>query len=420
MKRKRLLSFAPGLFFEGASWPSDGDEPFFSMRRPSTGSDPGSGGSAGSSPTPIDPDAGKPKQSWFLKSGTNCIVTLRIESGVDGGSESYLLVNDETKIEKFEFVDVNGELGPPHIGETWLCRVLQNEAGEFLRLQPLRLHSNIELPSIWLSNLNKQLLQVGLSSGINIMLIGEQGCGKTTVAEAVANYKKWQFRMIAGNTIKKYHNLLGQNIPIVVDGQQRFEHEYSQLVKVLLEANENPAITYCAFLDEFNRIDEKGQDVLLNIVSGKTRVLHLPTGLSIPVGSNIRFMAACNEGNAFTVAKSDAAGKDRWMIVKMGYMPAAVEVEHCLRLYPDCPPEPLIMAIAVINGLRAKKNDIKLRLSHNVSTRCAENVAQLLSCGIALKETLLTAVANQYEGTESDVRSEYGRVAAVLASALAR
>jgi MoxR-like ATPase len=352
--------------------------------------------------------------AWKLKVGTNCVVAWPYPPDP-------VTIDGKARLEKIIIDIAAGETDrTPLAGQRWLCRITANQPGISFNVKPLKLVPALSLANVWLSEVNRRLINIVLASERcpNLMMIGKQGCGKTTIGEAIAQHKSWQFGPIAGNTIKKYVFLLGQNIPILVDGEQRFRFEKSSFVKLLDEARLNPGKTYFALIDEINRIDEKGQDLLLNVVAGKLRVLTLPNGEVVQVPANIRWSSACNEGSAFAVTKSDAASKDRWIVVKIGYMPKQVEIEHCLRFYPQCPEAPLAKAIEVINFLRRREGDIKLRLSKSVSTRCAENTAMFLAEGIDLETALVTAVANQYEGSANDPRCESGRVAAVISDQL--
>ena len=425
-RRRPILAYGPIIDFNDI-FPDDGNDifpddgfSFGSSLPPVSAASTGSSGSTSAS-TPARraevPDINAP-DAWALRQGVNCVVQFSRDNA--GKVE---LINGKTLADLTlrSIVEPVAGSKQPAAGETWVCLITDFRAGDSISLRPLKQRSMLVLPDdIWLDPVNAGLIQAGLDTpGLNVMLIGEHGCGKTTIAEAIAQAKQWQFRLIAGNTLKRYTQIFGQNVPTVIDGEQRFHYETSQFVDIMDEAAQQGPTTYMAFIDEINRVDEKGQDVLLGVVAGRRKVLHLPNGRIVTVPENLKFMAACNEGSGFSVTPSDAASKDRWLIVKIGYMPEAREISHCLRWQPDCPVDPLIKAVQVINHIRKNKNDIKLRLSKNVSTRCAELVAMLCALGTDLKTALFTAVAGQYTGFINDARSESGRVAAAIARQLA-
>jgi hypothetical protein len=119
-------------------------------------------------------------------------------------------------------------------------------------------------------------------------------------------------------------------------------------------------------------------------------------------------------GEGFTIKREDAAAKSRWVIVKITYMPQPEELEHCLRLYPNCPRDKMDLALTVINAVRTARRDPKMRLSKPVCTRSAETVAMLLSGSFSLEQALETAVVNQYAGAGEDASTEAGRVARLV------
>lgn len=314
----------------------------------------------------------------------------------------------------------------PRPGEVWICRVdhvtspkTENKGAIFVR--PVSRKVEYQFKGVYIDPIKAQLIATVLQDPRrNLMLEGDQGVGKSTIAAAIARTLGWEYRKVSGGLIKKFVFMLGRYIPTSDGKTLNFRWADSKLSETLREAEKNPRRTYLLMIDEFSRIDEDARDALLDLIEGSLRVLRLPTGEEITVGSNVIFMGAGNVGEGFTIRREDAAAKDRWAIVKITVMPQEEELAHCLRLYPTCPRAEMDRALTVINKVRGARRDPKMRLSKTISTRGAETIAMFLNNGFPVELALETAVINQYPGTGDDQNSEAGRVAKLIADELAQ
>jgi MoxR-like ATPase len=307
----------------------------------------------------------------------------------------------------------------PRPGEVWLCRIekvtskSQTHGAIFVR--PVSRKLEYQFAGVWIEPVKAQLIATVLQDPRrNLMLEGDQGVGKSTIAHAIARTLGWEYRKISGGLIKKFVFMLGRYTPTSDGTSLNFRWADSKLVEVLREANANPRKTFLVMIDEFTRIDEDARDALLDVIEGNSRVLRLQSGEEVPVSRNVVFMGAGNVGEGFTIRREDAAAKDRWVIVKINVMPQDEEIAHCMRLYPQCPKDQLTRAITVVNKVRAARKDPKMRLSKTVSTRGAETITMFLSAGFSVAQALETAVVNQYAGTGDDGTAEAGRVARLI------
>lgn len=311
----------------------------------------------------------------------------------------------------------------PRPGETWICRVervtskLDTRGAIFVR--PLSRRIEYHFEGVWIEPRKAELMATVLQDPRrNLMMEGDQGVGKSTIAAAIARTLGWEYRKISGGLIKKFVFMLGRYIPASDGTMLKFAWADSKFTEVLREAQNNPRKTFLVMIDEYTRIDEDARDALLDVIEGQSRVLRLQSGDEITVGQNVVFMAAGNVGEGFTIRREDAAAKDRWVIVKITVMPQHEELAHCLRLYPACPKAELDAALTIVNKVRTARRDPKMRLSKTVSTRGAETIAMLLNAGFPIDYSLETAVVNQYAGTADDGTSEAGRVARLIKDAL--
>jgi len=361
------------------------------------------------------------KQS--LTVGTNCLV--RWDANPKGSTPVKSNHVNGKRTKKIVLPDLSGRGAKPKAGEVWVCRVdrITNEQADSrgaIIVKPLAIEIDLSFPGVWVDPVKARAMSVVLQNREkNLMLVGDQGIGKTTLGRAVGTKLGWKFRKISGGLMKKFAYMLGRNMPIVGNsGSLAFKWVDSPLVKAIREALANQQDTFLVMIDEYSRMDEDARDALLDVIEGDVRLLSLPTGEELPVPTNIHFMAASNEGGAFTVKKEDAAAKDRWVIIKVEHMPQPEELSHCLGKFPNCNKADLDRALTIINRLRFLRHDLKLRLSKTISTRAAQNVAMFLSSGLDLETALTIAVTNQYEGSSTDTNSEAGRVARIISDEL--
>ncbi len=314
----------------------------------------------------------------------------------------------------------------PRAGEVWICRVdhitspkSENKGAIFVR--PVSRKVEYQFKGVYVDPTKAQLIATILQDPRrNLMLEGDQGVGKSTIAKAIALTLGWEYRKVSGGLIKKFVFMLGRYIPTSDGASLNFRWADSKLAECLREAERNPRRKFLLMIDEFTRIDEDARDALLDLIEGTTRVLRLPTGEEITVGDNVVFMAAGNVGEGFTIRREDAAAKSRWVIVKIEVMPHAEELEHCMRLYPTCPRAELDRALTIVNKVRGARRDPKMRLSKSPCTRGAEGIAMFLNDGVPIELALETAVVNQYGGTADDQNAEAGRVHKLITDALAQ
>ncbi len=357
-----------------------------------------------------------------LTPGTNCVV--RWETNAKGAVPVKSNHIDGRRSKKIVLPELSKRAQVPKPGETWVCRIERvtntkaNSRGAII-VRPLTIEIDPTFPGVYVDPVKGRLMSIVLQNREkNLMLVGDQGIGKSTISRAVATKLGWKFRKVSGGLIKKFAYMLGRLLPVEEGGKQVFKWVDSPLVRAIREALNNPDKIYLIMIDEYSRMDEDARDALLDVIEGEQRVLALPNGELLDVPSNLRFMAAANEGGPFTVRKTDAAAKDRWVVIKIEHMPQAEELNHCLSKFPNCPKAKLDQALTILNRLRAMRHDLKMRLSQTISTRAAQNVAMFLAAGIDLEVALLTAAANQFEGNNADANSEAGRVAKTIADLL--
>lgn len=357
-----------------------------------------------------------------LNPGTNVVVHWEDNPRQTGSVKSNRVNGQRTK--KIVLCTQHGPR--PRANQLWICAIERitnprSETRGAIIVRPIAQEIDGTFPGVWVDPLQARLMTIVLQNREkNLMLEGDQGIGKSTISEAVAAKLGWEFRKVSGGQIKKFVYMTGRVMPKTKEDALTFAWADSQLIAIVREAIANPQQIYLCMIDEYTRIDEDARDVLLDVIEGRKRQIWLSNGDVLQIPENLRFMAAGNEGDGFTIKKQDPAAKDRWVILKIRHMPAKEELRHCLERYQGCAPAEMNTAISIINLVRSKRHEPTMRLSRTVSTRAAQNVAMFLAAGIDLKTALLTAVANQFPGNPDDPNSEGGRVTRLITDEVAK
>lgn len=312
----------------------------------------------------------------------------------------------------------------PQPGESWDCVVLKITNPKALHrgaiiVQPLRKRIDADFGHVWVEEKNLEVMIAVLQDPTkNLFLEGMQGVGKTTIAEAAARQLGMEFRVVDGSQIKKAATMYGRpQQRATEDGHLVWGFADSALIICVREALAHPEKNFLLFIDEYTRIDLDARDGFLKALEGKERAFTTPRPETVPVPSNLYWIAAGNVGDSFTVQDQDAANMDRWVVVEVNRMPYEVEIKHLLRKYPTCPREELEKALTVVHQL------IELvstnQYSNTISVRQTEAMAMLLAAGgISTQTAIVTAIANQFPGRSSVKTSQRGRLIAKIGEAL--
>lgn len=306
-------------------------------------------------------------------------------------------------------------------------------------VKPIKRLLDLDLPGVYVDKRQlRAMLLVVEERRRNLMLVGPQGAGKSVISRAVARLMSAKYFKVPGGLIKKHDRMLG-NINAGTDGDKlKFVFAYSPLTEALTYAQSHPHERVVVHVDEWTRIDEDARDAALDVLEGEERILHLPNGEKVEIGPNVYFIASGNVGSQFVLRKKDAANNDRWEIFYVDYMPHKVELEHCLKLYPQCPSDKMDIALQVINDLReCYKNGRPRQIPYAPSTRRSEAIAMYLASeaykngdfepddpakdGFAdgLEFILGLAIVNQYDGPLHNEGTEMAQVKAQILAKLA-
>jgi len=158
------------------------------------------------------------------------------------------------------------------------------------------------------------------SVGKNILIEGEVGVGKTTLANAVSSYFDSKFYRIDCAEETLTHNLIGYFDPplVIAKGYIENSYVYGPLASAMMNGG-------CLFINEINRMPESTQNVLLSALDEK--LLEIPKLKLIHADKNFFVIATLNPSAHVGVTVLGEALKDRFIWIKLDYQTPDEELE---------------------------------------------------------------------------------------------
>ncbi|MFX1496669.1 MAG: AAA family ATPase [Promethearchaeota archaeon] len=165
--------------------------------------------------------------------------------------------------------------------------------------------------------LNKIIL--ARSVGKHILIEGEVGVGKTTIARAVASYFDSDFYRIDCNEETLSHNLVGFWDPplVIAKGYLEESYVYGPLASAMLKGG-------CLFVNEINRMPESTQNSLLTALD--EGILEIPKLRTIKSDNSFFVIATQNPRAHVGVTVLGEALKDRFIWIKLDYQNPEEEI----------------------------------------------------------------------------------------------
>jgi MoxR-like ATPase len=158
------------------------------------------------------------------------------------------------------------------------------------------------------------------SVGKNILIEGEVGVGKTTLAQAVSLDYGSQFFRIDCSEETLTHNLIGYFDPplVIAKGYCEDSYVYGPLATAMMKGG-------CLFINEINRMPESTQNILLTALDEK--ILEIPKLKTIQANKTFFVIATLNPSAHVGVTVLGEALKDRFIWIKLDYQKPEEEVE---------------------------------------------------------------------------------------------
>jgi MoxR-like ATPase len=215
------------------------------------------------------------------------------------------------------------------------------------------------------------------SIGKNILIEGEVGVGKTTLARGVASYFDADFYRIDCSEDTLTHNLVGYwDPPLVISkGYVEDSYRYGPLASAMLDGG-------CLFINEINRMPEITQNALLTALDEK--ILEIPKLKAIHASKEFFTIATLNPSAHIGVTVLGEAIKDRFVWIKLDYQKPEEERQ-------------IIIQEAELNSGNA--DDLAM-LSQRIIKQTRNNTS--IRRGSSIRGGIdLAAIMNQHDNTKS-------------------
>jgi MoxR-like ATPase len=283
---------------------------------------------------------------------------------------------------------------------------------EFVSIQQFRIEG------VYLDPIVGKKLQVLLESGLNILLDGPQGCGKTVLAKSIAESLGMEFVFFnCGAVVEATDFLATIQVRASSSGAPVTDFVKTDVLIKLEEAGAHPERRYLIFFDEFNRCQESARNALMPALDSTRRLFHPIENRFLPIPDNVQFIAAVNRGGEFTGTFGiDAAQLDRFAPLQVDYMPPDEEMKLLQTRHPELGKKVVTIVVEIADQLR-KTAEIGSGLSVRATDEaCVYLKHPLLAADRAsmLPEVLKSSFCGRYNGRWSDVSSDAGAAWAVI------
>ena len=228
--------------------------------------------------------------------------------------------------------------------------------------------------------------KLSLESPVNLLVVGKQGCGKSTLVSQFAARHKRPLATFQVGILSEPGQLFGELR--LKDG----ETYYQEFLFPQAISTPNCVI----HLEEINRPEHpKALNMLFSILSDDRQAWLDDLG-NVKVAQGVVFFATLNEGEEFAGTETlDAALRDRFYVITMDYLPLDVEQE-VLRLKTGITTEQALNIVSILNNLR-----YNTKMPIAVSTRHSLMIARLVKAGSSIKEALIFSLQMNREILES-------------------
>ncbi len=287
---------------------------------------------------------------------------------------------------------------------------------EFVRAQ------DFKLEGVYLDPVVSKKLQILLESGLNILLDGPQGCGKTVLARSIAKSLGMEFVFFnCGAVVEATDFFATIQVRASTSGAPVTDFIRTEVLLALERAAQEPEVRFLVFLDEFNRCQESARNALMPALDATRKVFHPVENRFLPIPDNVQFIAAVNRGNQFSGTFGiDAAQLDRFAPLQMDYPPPLEEVKLLHARHPEVSRSLVEQVVEVADRIRHAPE-----LGASLSVRATDEVCVYLKHPLLeneerkmLPEVLKSSFCGRFSGRWSDVSSDAGAVWAIVQAAL--
>ena len=287
---------------------------------------------------------------------------------------------------------------------------------EFVRVQDFRLEG------VYLNPIVSKKLQILLENGMNILLDGPQGCGKTVTARAIAEALGMDFVFFNCSAVVEPTDFLATiQVRASESGQPVTDFVKTEFLLALESADGQPDRHFLIFLDEFNRCQESARNALMPALDATRRIFNPVTNAFLQIPENVQFIAAVNRGSEFSATFGiDAAQLDRFAPLQMDYPPVEEEVKLLLRRHPELSEKLVKTIVEIADKIRSSPE-----LSSGLSVRATDEACMFLKHPLMegdqkrmLPEILKTSFCARFAGRWNDSTTDGGVVWEIIEKTL--